>query len=110
MIDSVLRLCGGVNVLAAAPALTPTVSSESVVAANPEVIIGSGAGNVRPDFLNAWQTWPRIFAVKHGLLTWIPADLIDRAGPRIFDGAEQACAILDRARVYRPSTASNRNK
>jgi iron complex transport system substrate-binding protein len=106
MIDSVLRLCGGVNVFAAAPALTPTVTSESVVAANPDVIIGSGNGNVRPDFLDAWKNWPRIAAVEHGLLTWIPGDLIDRAGPRIFDGTEQVCGILDRARA----AASNRNK
>jgi iron complex transport system substrate-binding protein len=110
MIDSVLRLCGGMNVFAAAPALTPTVTSESVVAANPDVIIGSGTGNERPAFLDAWQSWPRIAAVEHGLLTWIPGDLIDRAGPRIFDGAEQACNILDRARVERAGAASNGNK
>jgi iron complex transport system substrate-binding protein len=105
MIDSVLRLCGGVNVFAAAPALTPTVTSESVVAANPDVIIGSGTGNVRPTFLDFWQSWPRIAAVQHGFLTWIPGDIIDRAGPRIFDGAEKVCNIFDRVRAV-----SNGNK
>jgi iron complex transport system substrate-binding protein len=110
MIDSVLRLCGGKNVFADAPALTPTVTAESVVAADPEVIIASGAGNVKPEFLDAWQSWRRIAALRHGFVTWIPADLIDRAGPRIFDGAEQACSILDRARVDRDHAASGGNK
>jgi iron complex transport system substrate-binding protein len=99
LIDAVLRLCGGRNVFAAVGALTPTVTSESVVAANPEVIIASGTGDARPAFLDAWLDWPRISAVRHGLVTWIPADLIDRPGPRIIDGATRACGIIERARA-----------
>jgi iron complex transport system substrate-binding protein len=99
LIDAVLRLCRGRNVFAAVGALTPTVTGESVVAANPEVIIASGTGDAKPAFLDAWLSWPRISAVQRGLVTWIPGDLIDRPGPRIIDGATQACGIIDRARA-----------
>jgi len=98
LIDAVLRLCGGRNVFATVGALTPTVTGESVVAADPEVIIASGTGDAKPAFLDEWLRWPRMSAVQRGLVTWIPADLIDRPGPRIVDGATRACSIIDRAR------------
>ncbi len=98
LIDAVLRLCGGENVFAALDTLTPTVSAESVVAADPEVILASGMGNARPQYLDAWQSWPRVHAVQRELVAAIPADLITRPGPRIFEGAAMACGIIDRAR------------
>jgi iron complex transport system substrate-binding protein len=98
LIDAVLHLCGGENVFGALGTLTPTVTLESVVAADPQVIIANDVGNERPAFLDAWQRWPHLSAVEHDLVTWIPADLIARPGPRIFDAAAQACEIIDRAR------------
>jgi iron complex transport system substrate-binding protein len=107
MIDAVLRLCGGENAFAALSTLTPSVSIESVVAANPEVILASGMGNERPPFLDAWQSWPRLPAVQHGLVAAIPADLIARPGPRIFEGAGQVCEIIDRARGVSNGASGN---
>jgi iron complex transport system substrate-binding protein len=99
LIDAVLRVCGAQNVFAALSALTPTVTRESVVAANPGVIIASGLGNDKPAYLDEWLAWPGVPAVQHGLVAWVPADLIARPGPRIFDGAEQTCEIINRARA-----------
>lgn len=98
LIDAVLRVCGGRNVFGGLSALTPTVSIESVVAAAPQVILASGMGNARPAFLDEWSRWPRMPAVRSGLVAHIPADLITRPGPRLVEGAAQVCAILDRAR------------
>ncbi|MFX5570762.1 hypothetical protein ABTD96_20785, partial [Acinetobacter baumannii] len=39
MVSSVLRLCGGRNIFADLPQLAPTVSVESVLAADPQVIL-----------------------------------------------------------------------
>lgn len=100
LIDAVLTLCGGHNVFGALSALTPTVSVESVVAAAPEVILASGMGSARPAYLDDWSRWPRMPAIKNGLVAHIPADLITRPGPRLIDGASRVCAILERARGF----------
>jgi iron complex transport system substrate-binding protein len=106
LINAVLQLCGAENPFADLATLTPTISAESVVAANPEVILASSQGNARPLYLDDWLRWPSIPAVAHGLVASIPGDFIDRAGPRIFDGAAQICGIVDQARAF----ASTRNK
>jgi iron complex transport system substrate-binding protein len=99
LIDAALNLCGADNVFGQLSSLTPTVSIESVVAAAPEVILASGMGNARPSFLDDWARWPRMPAVQNGLVAHIPADLITRPGPRLIEGAAQACAIIQRARM-----------
>jgi len=98
MISDVLRLCGGVNVFADLPAVAGTVSREAVLAADPQVIIVSGAGAARPAWLAAWRHWPQLSAVELGQLYVVPPDIIQRQGPRILDGAERVCHDLQRAR------------
>ncbi len=98
MISDVLRLCGGVNVFADLPALAGTVSREAVLAADPQVIIVSGAGAARPAWLRAWRRWPQLSAVKLDQLYVVPPDIIQRQGPRILDGAERICVDLQHAR------------
>jgi len=98
MISDVLRLCGGVNVFADLPAVAGTVSREAVLAADPQVIIVSGAGARRPQWLAAWRQWPQLSAVKLGQLYVVPPDIIQRQGPRILDGAALVCRDLQRAR------------
>lgn len=105
LINAVLQLCGAVNPFSGLATLTPTISTEAVVAANPEVILASSQGNKRPPYLDDWLRWPSIPAVAHGLVAVISGDLIDRAGPRIFDGAAEICGIVDEARAY-PSTGN----
>ena len=43
MISDVIALCGGENVFADVAQLTPTVSLEAIIAAQPEVILGGGS-------------------------------------------------------------------
>jgi iron complex transport system substrate-binding protein len=108
LIDKVLRLCGGRNVFADLPALTPSLSTESVVAADPEVILASSEGDVTPSWLGEWRRWPHMKAVAHRLVFSVPGDLITRPGPRIFDGADEVCHMIDRARAT--PRASDGNK
>lgn len=98
IISDVIRLCGGTNVFGEAPTLAPKISMEAVIARNPEVIIASGMGEARPDWLDGWNAWPSLQAVKKGHLYFIPPDLIQRHTPRILQGAQLMCEQLEKAR------------
>ena len=102
IISSVITLCGGENVFGGLEALAPIVSVEAVITANPEVIIASGMGEVRPEWLDDWRRWNSITAVARDNLFFIPPDLIQRHTPRLLDGAERLCQQLDTARSRRP--------
>ena len=66
-------------------------------------IVATGMGDARPEWLNDWNKWPRMAAVKRGNLFHIHPDLMQRHTPRILDGAEKLCADLDAARSRRPA-------
>lgn len=98
LISDVIRLCGGRNVFAEALPLVPRISVESVVRANPQVIIASGMGQARPEWLDDWRDWSAIDAVHNDHLYFIPPELLQRHTPRIIQGAEQMCGFLAQAR------------
>lgn len=99
IISDVIRLCGGENVFAELPVLAPTVTAEAVLAANPEVIVASGMGTSRPEWLDDWRRWPSLTAVAKDNLYFVQPDLIQRHTPRVLDGAEQLCGHLETARA-----------
>ncbi|MDE2598700.1 MAG: cobalamin-binding protein [Rhodocyclaceae bacterium] len=101
IISDVIRLCGGVNVFADLPALAPTVSVEAVLAANPDAIIAGGMGERNAGWLEPWKKWPRLKATAQGNLFFIDPNLLQRHTPRLLDGAEQLCAVLEQARNKR---------
>ncbi|MFH1872950.1 MAG: cobalamin-binding protein [Pseudomonadota bacterium] len=101
IISDAIRLCGGRNVFAALPILAPTVTVEAVIAANPEVIVASGMGDSRPEWLDDWRRWTTMAAVARDNLYFVPPELIQRHTPRILDGAEKLCAHLETARGKR---------
>ncbi len=103
IITSAIELCGGENVFGHLAQMAPTVSVEAVLAADPEAIVATGMGDARPEWLNDWNKWTRMTAVKRGNLFHIHPDLMQRHTPRILDGAEQLCALLDVARSRRPA-------
>ena len=102
MVSDIIRLCGGVNVFADAIPLVPYINIESVVAADPEVIITGGSEQDQPDWLDRWQQWAGISAVQHQHIYAIPSDLMQRHSDRILEGAEMMCNYFDQVRS-RPS-------
>lgn len=102
LIGKVLTLCGGRNVFGALDTVTPTVSEEAVLQAAPEVIVASGMGESRPEWLDDWRRWEQLPAVRQDNLYFIPPDILQRHGPRILAGAAQLCARLAEARARRP--------
>lgn len=102
----VLALCGGRNVFAGIDQRVAQVSVEAVVAADPEVLMTAGAGEMlnRAPAAAAFRRWSSLggmTAVRRGWLYTLPADAISRAGPRIVDGVEAVCRALAEVRAER---------
>ena len=101
LISEAIALCGGTNVFGALTLPAPTVSFEAVVAAAPEAIIAGSDDGRRPAWLDDWQRWRNVPAVRYRNLFVADGDLLHRSGPRFFDGVESLCAMLDKARNSR---------
>ena len=101
IISSVIRLCGGENVFARLEAIAPVVTTEAVLAADPEAIVASGMDEARPDWLDDWKRWPGMTAVARNNLFFVPPELIQRHTPRLLDGATALCQHLETARSRR---------
>lgn len=88
-----VRACGGRNIFGGLDTPAAAVTEESVVAADPEVMLTIGS---RDDLVR----WTRFggSAVRNGQMYAINADHATRASLRLLQGAEEVCALLDRAR------------
>lgn len=91
-------VCGGSNVFGRLNVQAPTVDLEAVLAADPEVIIAGGMGDVNADWLTAWRRLPQLTAVRQGNLVFIHPDLLQRPTPRLLEGTRQLCRALEQAR------------
>ena len=98
VVSEAIALCGGRNVFAALAPIAPRVSTEAVLAADPEVIITAESGAQRSAALDTWKRFDRVAAVKHQQLVTLDADRINRHGPRIADEIAVMCEAIDRAR------------
>ncbi|MEX2241058.1 MAG: cobalamin-binding protein [Burkholderiales bacterium] len=101
VISKVLRLCGGENVMAKLPALAPEIDRERVLRSDPEVIVASGTDGARPPWLDDWNAFPAMAAVRGGNLYALRPELLQRHTPRLLDGAEQLCRIFEAVRAKR---------
>lgn len=90
-ISDVIKLCGGRNVFADLPVLSPQVSLEAVFAANPDVIV--------TDNPQLWQSWTRLQAVQANALISTDADVLHRPTPSLLVGANQLCLDLEQIRA-----------
>lgn len=101
-ISAVIRLCGGRNIFGKLASLVPVVSTEAVLAANPEAIVTAVFDDKAQDDLDDWRKWPQLRATAHNNFFYIPTDFISRPTPRILEGAQRMCADLDRVRARQP--------
>jgi iron complex transport system substrate-binding protein len=108
LVSDVIRLCGGRNVFGTLWPLVPSVSTESVVAADPEAIVtardeGGSRAERAPEAhaFGAWKSLRSMAAVRRGWMFTVHGDLVARAGPRIAEGAREMCGLLDEVRRER---------
>ncbi len=106
IISRSLAVCGGHNVFAELATLAPQVSRESVILANPQVMIATEIAG-EPPSLDVWQDWPRLQAVHNNAMLYLPADEISQAAPRLLDSIELACKLLDE---FRSATQKTEDK
>jgi len=99
LISDAMRLCGGRNVFAGLPELAPHISIEAVLQRDPQVIVVAAGRDEAGRQLVPWRRWTRLAAVSQGHLYEIDRDLLVRHTPRILDGAQLLCRILDRVRA-----------
>ena len=97
IISDVIALCGGRNVFADVPVLTPSVSIEAVAAAKPEVVLGGSSAMAPGDLRAEWSRAP-VGALRELPVGYVPPDLIQRQTPRIAQGAKVVCEHLDAVR------------
>jgi iron complex transport system substrate-binding protein len=107
IVSDVMRLCGGRNVFADLPALAPQIDIEAVLATNPEVIVIGDAAGEPAASLVAWERWPELTAVRHRHLYAIQRELLVRQTPRLLDGADQLCRLLEGVREERGSAGDH---
>lgn len=101
VINEAIRLCGGRNIFESLTAIAPQVSVESVVAADPQVIV-TAEPDARPsDALDMWRRFDGMSAVRDHLLVTLDANKINRDGPRIVDAIAVLCERIDAARQTR---------
>jgi iron complex transport system substrate-binding protein len=92
-INDIINKVGAINIFANETQQYPTVSSESIVQMNPDVILlpsSMGTGTITPDSVKARSGWNTINAVKNNRIVVIDGDLFAEAGSRI---GEQVSAI-----------------
>lgn len=94
-ISDIIELCGGRNVFADLPALSPQVSLEAVFEKDPQVIVTEPPAN---DSQSPWYDWPQLQAVENDALIHISADDMHRPTPSLLTGAKQLCHELDELR------------
>jgi len=98
LISEAMRLCGGVNVFADLPLLTPTVSWEAAVATDPQLIATSGREQDAARDFAPWRRFAKVSAVKQQRFVSIDGDLIGRMGPRFVEGAAALCEAIEATR------------
>ncbi len=98
LISEVIRLCGGSNIFADNALLAPQVSLEAVLQRDPQVIVASGTDRGEPPWLQEWQRFPEMTAVRAGNVSFINPDTLQRPTIRLTKGARQMCELISAAR------------
>lgn len=107
VISEAIEVCGGRNVFADVAGLSPGVSLESVIVAEPDAIVAGHdslpSGDVA-ELAAQWTGWTSIPAVRNGKLFVIDADRMHRSSMRILSAVDDLCGFLDATRGAAPTT------
>lgn len=93
-VHDLITVAGGENVAASSGQAYCQFSMESLLAADPDVIIMPIIDPAAADALAANEGWESLTAVKEGRVHMIDPDIVSRPGPRIAEAIERVAAIL----------------
>ena len=98
LIDDLIRLAGGRNMVPAGPNRYPTWGKESLLLADPDImIVSSHPGKLEPAALFA--DLPELRAVRNHQVVSIEPDWVSRPGPRLAQGAAALAEAFGRVEV-----------
>lgn len=95
IMSDIINICGGINVFASAPALTPVISAENLLEADPQAIISNISQNGAADRLRRLS---HISAVRNEHWFFVHPDLMHRPTPRMLQAVKSVCAKLEKVR------------
>ena len=94
-VGALLETLKAQNVAAGAASQFPQLSTEAVIAADPEVVLlTDGEFGESLQTVAARQGWSAVSAVVNGRVYPVDGDLTDRPGPRLAEGIEVLAALL----------------
>ena len=94
-IDSLITLAGGVNMGSAFEGSWVQISSEDIIAQNPDIIIlGDSMYGVTAEDVAARPGWDGLTAVQNGTVYPFNDNIVTRPGPRLVDGLEELAQLI----------------
>lgn len=96
LINQAIILCGGRNVFGNLTVLSPTISTEAVLQANPQLIVTASPRGAA--WLQDWKRFGQISAVQHDQLVTLSPNTLPRMGVDVLDGVQQLCGAMATAR------------
>src|SRR2546426_115914 len=102
-LDSIITICGGINVGADAPTKFPTFGAEQIVARAPDIVVlADFRFGATPEQVTSRPGWASIPAVRNRAIYPIDDDLVSRPGPRLVLGVEAYARIIHPELFGRP--------
>ena len=87
-INDLINTAGGINIFQEIAQAYPTVSEETIVAKNPQIIIIPQNSGITVDSVKNRKGWSQIDAVKNDKIFIVDDNLLTRSGARIGESAE----------------------
>jgi iron complex transport system substrate-binding protein len=87
-INDLINTAGGINIFQEIVQAYPTVSEETIVAKNPQIIIIPQNSGITVDSVKNRKGWSQIDAVKNDKIFIVDDNLLTRSGARIGESAE----------------------
>lgn len=97
LISDMIKVCGGKQIFADQKLLVPTVSIESVIQINPEVILSAtqSEGNPLVDNFSIWKNYPKLKVNQLNGYLNVNGDTMTRPTSRAVLATQEICSFLD---------------
>ena len=94
LMSDALTLCGVRNVFGDLKELGPVVSTEAVIARNPDIIVAAAPPGEGAGWLEEWKRFGSLNAVRNGRLISFEDQRLSRLGPSVVSATEGLCKAL----------------
>ena len=96
-ISEVIDICGGINIFSDVKQTAPSISEESVVSRDPEVIFSRDVASNKMK-LKIWEKFDNMSAIKLDNLFYLNARELERPTSGLVNAGKEICSKLEQAR------------